>query len=229
MTTRDKGITRPAQYPNTDVTGVGFSTTDVASDYSSKNAWKYIPASITPYNAAPVTAVAPADFTINGQDAAVSASNPGGNLLLKPGIGTGGNASGNVEIKDTSGAGGAWNTSHVTLGAYHLWIDTAGRLRIKSSTPGAQDDGSVVGFNFIGSAVYDPPNLADGAGATTTVGVAGAVLGDFVIASFSLDLQGITLTSYVSAANVVSVRFQNESGGALDLASGTLSVKVIKQ
>jgi hypothetical protein len=29
----------------------------------------------------------------------------------------------------------------------------------------------------------------------------------------------------VSAANTVSVRFQNESGGVLDLASGTLRVR----
>ena len=80
---------------------------------------------------------------------------------------------------------------------------------------------------FFGSATYDPASLIDGAGATTTVTVTGAVLGDFVTAvSFSLDLQGITLTAYVSAANTVSVRFQNESGGTIDLASGTLRVRV---
>lgn len=78
-----------------------------------------------------------------------------------------------------------------------------------------------------GSATYDPPSLADGAGTTTTVTVTGAALGDIVQASFSLDLQGITLTAYVSAANTVSVRFQNESGGTLDLASGTIQVRVI--
>lgn len=77
-----------------------------------------------------------------------------------------------------------------------------------------------------GSATYDPPSLADGVGSTTTVTVTGAVLGDFVTAcSFSLDLQGITVTAWVSAANTVSVRFQNESGGLLDLASGTLRVR----
>jgi hypothetical protein len=38
----------------------------------------------------------------------------------------------------------------------------------------------------------------------------------------------MTLTAWVSAANTVSVRFQNESGGALDLASGTLRVRVEK-
>jgi hypothetical protein len=60
------------------------------------------------------------------------------------------------------------------------------------------------------------------------VTVTGAALGDFARASFSLNLQGITVTAWVSAADTVSVRFQNESGGALDLASGTLRVKVEK-
>ena len=79
------------------------------------------------------------------------------------------------------------------------------------------------------SVTYDPPSLADGAGTTTTVTVTGAALGDFALASFSLDLQGITVSAYVSSSNTVSVRFQNESGGTLDLASGTLRVRVWKQ
>lgn len=79
-----------------------------------------------------------------------------------------------------------------------------------------------------GMATYDPPSLADGAGTTTTVTATGAALGDFASATFSLDLQGITLSAWVSAANTVSVRFQNESGGVLDLGSGTLRVRVTK-
>lgn len=80
-----------------------------------------------------------------------------------------------------------------------------------------------------GQATFDPPSLADGVGTTTTVTVTGAVLGDIATCSFSLDLQGITVTSYVSAANTVSVRFQNETGGVVDLASGTLRARVMRQ
>lgn len=76
------------------------------------------------------------------------------------------------------------------------------------------------------SKVYDPGNLADGAGETTTVTCKGAILGQFALASFSLNLQSIILTAWISAANTVSVRFQNESGGAVNLASGTLQVRV---
>lgn len=73
-----------------------------------------------------------------------------------------------------------------------------------------------------GTVTYDPPSLADGAGATTTVTVNGAALGDIAYASFSLATSGITITAWVSAVNTVSVRFQNESGGILDIGSGTL-------
>ena len=41
--------------------------------------------------------------------------------------------------------GGAWNSGHLVMGAYHLWVDTSGRLRIKSSAPISALDGTVVG------------------------------------------------------------------------------------
>jgi hypothetical protein len=81
-----------------------------------------------------------------------------------------------------------------------------------------------------GSATYDPPSLADGTGVTTTLTMAGLALGDYIRdVSFSLDLQGITLTPYVSAANTGSFRFQNESGGLLDLSSATLAARGSKK
>jgi hypothetical protein len=102
-----------------------------------------------------------------------------------------------------------------------------------NSIPGAFSN-SGTGFTFekllTGSATYDPGSLGDGAGVTTTVTATGAVPGDFVEGvSFSNDLSGITVTAYVSSGDTVSVRFQNESGGTLDLASGTLSVRVVKK
>lgn len=79
-----------------------------------------------------------------------------------------------------------------------------------------------------GRVVYDPPSLADGAGTTTTVPVVGAALGDSASASFSLDLQGVMISAWVSATGVVSVRLQNETGATVDLGSGTLRVVVNK-
>lgn len=85
------------------------------------------------------------------------------------------------------------------------------------------------GGPFVGSATFDPANAADAVGETSTsITVTGAALGDFVQASFSLDLQGILMTAYVSAADTVKVRFQNETGGPIDLGSGTLRARVTK-
>lgn len=81
---------------------------------------------------------------------------------------------------------------------------------------------------LVGSATFNAGSLADGAGETTTVTVTGAALGDFALCSLGVDVAGITVTAYVSAADTVSVRLQNESGGTLDLASTTLRAMVIK-
>jgi hypothetical protein len=110
------------------------------------------------------------------------------------------------------------NSTNVSLGTNPVY----GFTTLRSLGTGSGNSG----FVAKGSATYDPASLADGAGVTTTVAATGASLGDVARASFSNDLQGITLTAWVSAANMVSVRFQNESGAVVDLASGTLKVSV---
>ncbi len=82
---------------------------------------------------------------------------------------------------------------------------------------------------YAGSATIDPASLIDAAGATATITVTGAALGDFAIVSAPYDLQGLTVTAYVSAANTVSVRIQNESGATVDLASGTWKAVVFSR
>lgn len=88
--------------------------------------------------------------------------------------------------------------------------------------------GYLPGCVLTGEVIYNPPNLADGDAAQVAVTVNGASLGDQVTASFSLDLQGIIMTAWVSSANTVDVRFQNETGIAVDLGNGTLRPRVIK-
>lgn len=78
------------------------------------------------------------------------------------------------------------------------------------------------------STVWDPGNLIDGAGETKGLTCNGAELGDYVLVSAPYDLQDMTVTAYVQAANVVEIRLQNESGGAIDLGSGTWRVKALK-
>jgi hypothetical protein len=73
------------------------------------------------------------------------------------------------------------------------------------------------------TATLDAGSLVDGAGETDDVTVAGVALGDMVIgASLGVDLVGLTVTGYVSAANTVKFRIQNESGSTADLASATM-------
>tara|TARA_R110000822_G_scaffold3887_1_gene16596 strand:- start:210 stop:533 length:324 start_codon:yes stop_codon:yes gene_type:complete len=79
------------------------------------------------------------------------------------------------------------------------------------------------------SATLNASSLADGAGETNTIAVPGVALGDIVLnISMGVDVSGISITPYVSAADVVSIRFQNESGGTLDLASTTVKCVVVR-
>ena len=100
-----------------------------------------------------------------------------------------------------------------------------GRIRIYH----AAEPVSPAALYLQASATYDPPRLAVGSGATATVTVVGAALGDFAICSFGLDVQGIMVTAYVSAADTVACRFQNDSGKPLDLQSATLRARVYRQ
>ena len=70
-------------------------------------------------------------------------------------------------------------------------------------------------------------SLVDGAGETDDVTVPGVALGDMVLgASLGVDLVGLTVTGYVSAANTIKFRIQNESGSTVDLASSTMKIVV---
>lgn len=79
------------------------------------------------------------------------------------------------------------------------------------------------------TATLNASSLADTAGETNTIAVPGVKLGDIVMnISMGVDVSGISITPYVSAADVVSIRFQNESGGTLDLASTTVKAVVVR-
>ena len=88
---------------------------------------------------------------------------------------------------------------------------------------------TAVGNVLTGSKTHNFASILDGARESTTVTVTGAALGDFVVGvSVSVDAAGGVLSGYVSAANTVTVDLLNETGAALDLASGTLRALVRK-
>lgn len=79
------------------------------------------------------------------------------------------------------------------------------------------------------SCTMDFGSLIDAAGETNTIAVPGAALGDIVLGpSFSLDISGLVVSAYVSSAGVVSVRVQNETGGTLDITTGTIKLLVCR-
>lgn len=77
------------------------------------------------------------------------------------------------------------------------------------------------------SVTWNPPSVASGSSTTTVVTVQGASLGMAVIPSFSLSLAGLELSGYISASNTATCVLSNLTGGAVDLGSGTLKVRVI--
>ena len=80
-----------------------------------------------------------------------------------------------------------------------------------------------------GSDTWNPASIADGDEEAKEVTVTGAALGDFAVASFSLDVTDLTLTANVTAANTITCVLANNTGGAIDLASGTIYVRVIQR
>lgn len=82
--------------------------------------------------------------------------------------------------------------------------------------------------DLYGSDTWDPASIADGNEEMKAVACTGAEMGDFAIASFSVDVVDLVLDAQVTAANVVTAVLANNTGGAIDLASGTVRVRVLK-
>ena len=72
-------------------------------------------------------------------------------------------------------------------------------------------------------------SLVDGAGTSDTITVPGVALGDIILGtSFGVSLAGVSVTGYVSAADTVTLRLQNESTATVDLASTTVKLVVAR-
>ena len=74
---------------------------------------------------------------------------------------------------------------------------------------------------------YDPPSLVTATQQSTTVTLTGAKLGDNINVSFDKLLSGTRLWGEVTSANTVTVYHRNDTGAVVDVASGTLTVKLV--
>lgn len=81
---------------------------------------------------------------------------------------------------------------------------------------------------LIAASAQNPPSIASLGNWSSNVAVPGAALGDFVVASFSNSLQGMMLSGYVSALDLVTVVLFNPTAAAINLASGTFNVAARK-
>ena len=76
-------------------------------------------------------------------------------------------------------------------------------------------------------ATIDVDSLSTGASDTDTVAVPGVALGDMVIGmSLGVSLAGIQATAYISAADTVTVVFQNTTGSTVNLDSTTIKLVI---
>ena len=77
------------------------------------------------------------------------------------------------------------------------------------------------------SETFNAASIADGDEESAEITVTGAVLGDFVLVSHSLDTTDLAIVAVVSAADTVTYQLLNNTGGAIDLGSGTVTVRVL--
>ncbi len=82
--------------------------------------------------------------------------------------------------------------------------------------------------HFYASATWDAASIADGDEEAKDVTVTGAALGDHAVASLSIDLTDLVLDAQVTVADTVTCVLANNTGGAVDLASATVYVRVFK-
>ena len=109
------------------------------------------------------------------------------------------------------------------------------QMEYSNSIPSNVDQALVGrGFNknklIFTTATLDFASTLNNASASLTVGVGGANLNDpCVFSPTSLQEAGRIFSAYVSAVNVVTVRFDNRSGGTLDLGAFECVILVIQK
>ena len=80
-----------------------------------------------------------------------------------------------------------------------------------------------------GSAAWNAGEIANGAEEAKEVTVTGAVLGDYAVASLSIDIIDLVLDAQVTAADTVTCVLANNTGGAINLAAATVYARVFRR
>lgn len=124
------------------------------------------------------------------------------------------------------------------LGTYSIFAASNGNfvdtLNIKNSklvntimTINAQSQINYINSEVITSFNFDPPSLATATQQSLNFNFKGAKIGQLVTVSFDQALQGTRMWGEVTAIDTVTVYHRNDTGAAVDLPSGTLTVKIL--
>jgi hypothetical protein len=81
---------------------------------------------------------------------------------------------------------------------------------------------------FAVTCTLNTASIADQATGTDTVAVPGVLLGDMVLMSTGVDEAGLVRRAYVSAAGTVTIASTNTTGAAVDLASTTVRLVIVR-
>lgn len=85
------------------------------------------------------------------------------------------------------------------------------------------------GGDIVASKTWNPSSIAAGSyAAVAWSDITGAELGDFVLASPEVDLQNLSLSCTVIDTDTVECNLYNNTAGALDIASHTINIRVLK-
>lgn len=109
-----------------------------------------------------------------------------------------------------------------------LKIASNGNLTVTGNTAftGTVTGALPAGFPTVltGTLVHDPPSIPAGAAAEFTVTVTGAAIGDPAIVATSVEAGSLNfwIEGRVTAANTVTVRYNNDTAGAANFPSHTL-------
>ncbi len=78
-----------------------------------------------------------------------------------------------------------------------------------------------------GSVAWTPGSVTDGEMVSQDITVSGASLGDFVVVSFSLDVEDLVLDGNVTSANTITATLTNDGiNSGVTLSAGTVYAKV---
>jgi hypothetical protein len=112
----------------------------------------------------------------------------------------------------------------------YFFIRSGGGVEIGSSLKVDTTNGAAITKTLSATTTWDPASLASGASEVKAgVTLTGCAVGDVVTAALStITASTWAVQACVTGANTVDVRITNNTGGTVDLASGTLRINCIK-